>query len=374
MVFPRNLPLFGLILAVGLSGISVLPVAAQVSPVAPENLRCPGQPAPVLPGPDWKVSPVWEWRELYRVDSPIGSSDGPYAVALDRQCNSYVTDSEHFSIVKLSPDGGVVAKWSLPGERAAGESSSPRGVAVDGQENVYVTDTPRDRVYKFSPQGQVTATWGDCPDGGTACDPKLPGRFISPEGIAVDGSGTVFIAEAAGGRVQKLSGDGKSLAVWDLTSRGLGELLIPGSLAVDQGGFLYMSEAYNDRIVKFDPNSGAVVGRWGGTRGSDAGQFHGPLGIGVDAAGNLYVSDSGNWRVQKLGPDGTFSDQWRNCLDGDPPCQFADAGSDPGQFFNSRGVALDGQGTIYVADTANKRLQRLMIVDWVLVPPPEEGL
>jgi DNA-binding beta-propeller fold protein YncE len=133
-----------------------------------------------------------------------------------------------------------------------------------------------------------------------------------------------------------------------------------------------MSEAYNDRIVKFDPQNGSVVGRWGGTRSSDAGQFHGPLGIGVDAGGNMYVSDSGNWRVQKLGLDGTFIDQWRNCLDGDPPRQFADAGSDPGQFFNSRGVAVDGQGTVYVADTANKRLQRLMIVDYVLVPPPED--
>jgi sugar lactone lactonase YvrE len=182
----------------------------------------------------------------------------------------------------------------------------------------------------------------------------------------------VFVAETAGGRVQKLASDGKSLAVWDLAGRGLGDQFIPGSLALDQGGFLYMSEAYNDRIVKFDPQNGSVVGRWGGTRGSDGGQFHGPLGIGVDAGGNMYVSDSGNWRVQKLGPDGTFIDQWRNCLDGDPPCQFADAGSDPGQFFNSRGVAVDGQGTVYVADTANKRLQRLMIVDYVLVPPPED--
>src|SRR5438445_5216086 len=129
MAFARRLSLFSLILAVGLSGVVVSPVAAQVSPVAPENLRCPGQPAPAAPGPDWKVMPVWEWREVYRVDSPIGSSDGPYAVAVDRQCNSYLTDSEHFKIVRLSPDGGVVAQWSLPGERAAGESSSPRGVA-----------------------------------------------------------------------------------------------------------------------------------------------------------------------------------------------------------------------------------------------------
>jgi len=48
-----------------------------------------------------------------------------------------------------------------------------------------------------------------------------------------------------------------------------------------------------------------------------------------------------------------------------------DAGEEPGQFFASRGITVDGQGTVYVADTANKRLQKLMIVDWVLIPPPE---
>jgi DNA-binding beta-propeller fold protein YncE len=346
--------------------------ARQVSPAAPENLRCPGRPAPALPGPGWTAEPVWEWRDLVHVEGTLGSGDGPYAVAVDRQCNSYVTDSEHFRILKLTPDGAVAAQWSLPGDRAPGESSSPHGVAVDGLGNVYATDTSRDRVYKFSPQGQVIATWGLCPDGGVTCDPKSPGRFISPAGIAVDGAGNVYVAEAAGGRVQKFSSDGKSIGIWDLKERGLGELFIPGSLSIDQGGFVYLAEAYNNLVVKFDPGSGAVSGRWGGSQGAGPGQFHGPLGVGVGADGSLFVSDSGNWRVQKLGPDGAFLAHWRNCLDGDPPCQFPDAGTDPGQFMDSRGIAVDGQGTVYVADTDNKRVERLMIVDWVLIPPPED--
>ncbi len=357
--------------------LTSLPVSAapiqQVAPAAPENLRCAGRAAPTPPGPDWQVLPVWEWRDVFTVDGVIGSGEGPYAVALDRTCNIYLTDSTHFQILKLSPDGAVTARWPLPGEHGPGQSGSPLGVAVDTKGNVYATDSPHDRVYKFSPQGQVVATWGVCDSPSAAnayCDAKQPGRFISPEGIAVDGGDNVFVAEGAGYRIQKFTSDGKSLAIWDLKGRIPGDLFIPGSLAVDQGGFLYMSDAYNDQIIKFDPGSGSVVGRWGGSRGREPGQFHNPLGVGVDAAGNVYVSDQDNWRVAKLAPDGALLDQWRLCLDGDPPCQNPDAGSEPGQFFAARGIAVDGQGTVYVADTNNKRLQRLMIVDWILVPPP----
>jgi DNA-binding beta-propeller fold protein YncE len=184
----------------------------------------------------------------------------------------------------------------------------------------------------------------------------------------VDGAGNVYVAEAAGGRIQKLANAGQPQKVWDLKS--LGSQLIPGSLAVDQGGFVYLAEAYNNQVVKFDANSGAVVARWGGQQGGGPGQFHGPLGVGVDAGGAIFVSDTQNWRVQRLAPDGSFQSQWRNCLDGDPPCQNPDAGQDPGQFNYARGITVDGQGTVYVADTANKRLQRLMIVDFQLIPPP----
>ena len=96
---------------------------------------------------------MWEWRNVVDVEGQIGSNDGPYAVALDRNCNIYLTDSQRYQVLKLSPDGSVVARWRIPGERPPGESSSPRGVAVDGSGNVYVTDTPRDRVYKLGAAG-----------------------------------------------------------------------------------------------------------------------------------------------------------------------------------------------------------------------------
>jgi DNA-binding beta-propeller fold protein YncE len=237
--------------------------ADQVPAPAPENMRCPGVQPPALPGRGWQVQPVWDWRDVMHVDSPIGSSDGPYAVAVDGKCAIYLTDAEHFQVLKLSPDGTLTQRWKLPGDHAPGQSSSPRGVAVDPQGNVYVTDTPHDRVLKYSPRGEVVATWGECAtptEANKYCDTKQPGRFVAPEGIAVDGVGHVFVAEAAGLRVQRLSTDGQPQAIFDLAS--LGQLLIPGSLSIDQGGYLYMAEAFNNQVVKFDPGSGKVVGKW----------------------------------------------------------------------------------------------------------------
>jgi hypothetical protein len=92
----------------------------------------------------------------------------------------------------------------------------------------------------------------------------------------------------------------------------------------------------------------------------------------MPAGGSLYISDQDNWRIQKLAADGAFRDQWRNCLDSDRPCQPPDAGQEPGQFFAARGITIDDGGGVCVADTANKRLQRLMIVDFELIPPPPD--
>src|SRR5581483_1811382 len=98
---------------------------AQGAALIAENFRCVGRPVPPAPGPGWQVQPVWEWRDLVHFEGTQGANDGPYAVALDRNCNVYVTDSRHFQIVKLSQDGTELAHWQLPGAHAPTDSSSP---------------------------------------------------------------------------------------------------------------------------------------------------------------------------------------------------------------------------------------------------------
>src|SRR3954468_8520129 len=98
------------------SSIAQAAPASQVAATAPENLRCQLSKAPEPPGPGWQVVPIWEWRDLFHVDSPAGSSDGPYAVAVDRDCNIYLTDAEHFQIVKLDRGGSPIQRWNIPGD------------------------------------------------------------------------------------------------------------------------------------------------------------------------------------------------------------------------------------------------------------------
>ncbi len=80
--------------------------------------------------------------------------------------------------------------------------------------------------------------------------------------------------------------------------------------------------------------------------GSGDGQFNSPTGITVDANGTVYVVDTGNNRVQKFDSAGNFITKWGT------------AGSGPGQFSNPTGIELDSAGNVYVADTGNARVQR----------------
>jgi tripartite motif-containing protein 71 len=139
---------------------------------------------------------------------------------------------------------------------------------------------------------------------------------------------------------------------------------VPKAITLDRQGNVYVADWGNHRIQKFSPD-GAPLAQFG-TDGSGAGQIHLPSGVAVDRDGNMYVSDSDNWRMIKFAPDGTPVDQYPAC-GGPNECSVLD-GSDPGQFFDSNGVAVDGQGNLYVADSGNNRVERRVVVE-VANPP-----
>jgi DNA-binding beta-propeller fold protein YncE len=220
--------------------------AQQPGPAAPTNLRCPG--------PDLSFDPqtqqiVSAWEDV--VKYPVTLDDqGPLGVALDTNCNLYVADTANNRIAKISPTGDTLAEWGTDG-RGVGQFHRPGAVALDSAGNIYVADSGNDRVVKLSPAGQVMVTWGKCTPGVPPCSPSPgdgPAEFFGPNGIAVDGSGNVYVAESVNNRIQKLSSSGQSLARWGTQGSGPGQFDSPWAVTLDAAGNVYVSDLNNNRV------------------------------------------------------------------------------------------------------------------------------
>jgi streptogramin lyase len=151
------------------------------------------------------------------------------------------------------------------------------------------------------------------------------------EAVVVAATITALLAMAPGA--------GASLSVvttWGGSGTGPGQFSVPLGVAVDAGGNVYVVDENNDRVEKFDSNGRFLLQF--GSPGSGPGQFNGPGHVALDPQGNVIVSDEGGYRVEKFSPAGTFL------------LQYGRFGKAPGQFGgNTRGVAADGAGNVYVA-------------------------
>lgn len=168
-----------------------------------------------------------------------------------------------------------------------------------------------------------------------------PGQLGRPLGIDVDKDGNLFVLDGLNKVIFAYSRDGQYLRTIgkpDDFSRpaGLG-VSADGSriYAVDIGG----SSSDTHKILVYDGNNGDKLSEIG-KRGSKPGELNLPRDVTVAPDGSLYVVDGGNFRVQKFSPDGTFIST------------FGSIGRQGGQFSRPKEGALDKDGNIYVADAA----------------------
>lgn len=181
------------------------------------------------------------------------------------------------------------------------------------------------------------------------------GQFQFPHGLAIGPDGSIYVADGNNHRVQKFNRDGQFIASIGSPSGAIdnppaGQFNEPWDVAVAKDGTIYVADTWNHRIQKFSPDGKfetmwGTLGDTGGQASGGEGVFYGPRGIAIDPDGRVLVADTGNKRVQIFDKDGQFI------------TQFGGGGLEPGRLDEPVGIAADAQGRIAVADTWNGRIQ-----------------
>ncbi|HBY62448.1 MAG TPA: hypothetical protein DEH78_21710, partial [Solibacterales bacterium] len=305
----------------------------------------------------------------------------PHGVAVDGQGNVFIADRLHLRIRKVAANALISTAAGVGKSVAAGDGGpataaqllSPRAVALDRTGNLYIADTTSDRIRKVSPAGVISSVAGGgtsagAPDGSPATSIQL----AAPGGVTVDQAGNVYLADSQSHRVRRVTPAGVSNTVAGTGLAGASgdggpgtaaRLFYPHGLAVDSTGNLYIADTMNHRIRRLSPEgvitTVAGTGVGGYTGDGDAAtraQLNSPYGVAFDGTGSLYIADTGNHAIRKVSPAGTIT-----TVAGTGQPGFAGEGEPAvrARLYGPYGVAVDAPGNIYVADAWNMRIRRI---------------
>jgi sugar lactone lactonase YvrE len=306
--------------------------------------------------------------------------DFPIGVAVDTAGNLYLADSENHRLRKLTPAGTIstVAGDGTGGYGGDGASATsallsfPIGLALDSLGNVYISEYDNNRVRKVTPFGLITTVAGAGSPGFSGDDGQaIAAKLFKPYGLAVDTGGNLFIADSYNQRIRKVTaagvistfaGNGRNAFAGD-GGQATQAQFYPFGIALNSAGNLYIADWSNNRIRRVTPADvistvagSATQGFFGDGGPANVARLAGPYDVAVDGSGNLYIADYGNNRIRKVTPAGVISTVAGNGTNG----YSGDGGPAINASLSSpAGIAVDGQGNLYIADLGNERIRKV---------------
>ncbi len=330
----------------------------------------------------------------------------PRMVTFDSAGNAYIADTFNQLIRKVDASGTittVAGKFTgfvprdeadcVPNFEGDGGSatdatlSCPHSVAVDPAGNIYIADSANHVIRRVTPDGAIAtvagqgAQSGDSGDGGPATQAKIQG----PKGIVFDRDGNLLIADSGNDKIKKLElatgtittvvGTGVAGSTGDGGPATEARITEPRTIAVARDGSLYIAEPKVHRVRRVDSSGTIETVAGTGKKGfsgdggpASSAQLDMPRGIAVDGAGNLFIADSMNQRIRSVDTGGmitTVAGRGKACyFSSHNTCGDGGPPLEAG-FATPRAVEVNGHGALYIADTFNERIR---VIQAVAVP------
>ncbi len=309
--------------------------------------------------------------------SPVGPQTGALPTRIITPDLSTATPTLTPQIIPQTITGKLVAgqkftfQWETGSCGSANDQlNKPRGIAVDKDGNTYVADTGNNRVVKLDPQGKPVENWGK--DG-------INHRPIKePSDIALAPDGTFYMLNTDPPEIEHFSADGGFL-------NAVGQSLStynPRGIAVDSSGSIWIADTGDLSVIKADKD-GKLITTIGGTSQTKVGQGQ-PTDVSIDARGNIWIAESVSGLIWALAPDqstvlktititksnstdgphlasagddvtwATDSEGFQVLAlasDGSVVTKIDDHGDGPHQYKRPVGIAVDPTGAVYISDS-----------------------
>ncbi|HTM51826.1 MAG TPA: hypothetical protein VL285_24190 [Bryobacteraceae bacterium] len=332
-----------------------------------------------------KVSPAGIISTFAGNGTDAGGEDGspateaslnlPIDAAFDPAGGLWVLQSGRIS--RVNPDGTITG-GALP--------NAFTGIAIDRKGDIYLADWADEQILRIPLVGDLTVVAGAgkagfSGDGGPATEAQLALAIFVLAGLAFDSEGNLYIADLDNFRIRKISSDGIIRTVSGNGQYGYSgdggpavqaTFTLPSNVTFDAAGAMYVVDAGGNRVRKIAPDGlvSTVAGSGSPGFAGDGGPaleaaLYSPLAAGLDATGSIYILDALS-RVRRVTPDGIirtfagngggFAGKLGDQFSGDTgPALEADLGSPLGVL----GMAVAPSGTVYIAETINKRIRKV---------------